>query len=84
MLALAQQNFTVPSRTAVANQYADQVPSMAAFVKSVEAARARTGELGVKWPAAATGIYTAIQSALTGEQTPQEALKHAQQMATSP
>ncbi|MFJ2189999.1 extracellular solute-binding protein [Kitasatospora sp. NPDC087861] len=84
MLALAKERYTVPSRSAVAAQYAEQVPSMAAFVASVEAARARTGELGVKWPKAATGIYTAIQSALTGEQTPEEALKHAQQTATSP
>ncbi|WP_331769221.1 extracellular solute-binding protein (plasmid) [Embleya sp. NBC_00888] len=82
MLALAKQHFTVPSRTAVAAQYAEQVPSMAPFVKSVDAARARTSELGVKWPKAATGIYTAIQSALTGEQTPEEALQHAQQIAT--
>ncbi|MFC7259361.1 sugar ABC transporter substrate-binding protein [Streptomyces lutosisoli] len=82
MLALAKQHFTVPSRSAVAAQYAEQVPSMAAFVKSVEAARARTSELGVKWPKAATGIYTAIQSALTGEQTPEEALRHAQQITT--
>ncbi|MEV8528398.1 ABC transporter substrate-binding protein [Streptomyces sp. NPDC052000] len=82
MLALAKQYFTVPSRTAVASRYAEQVPSMAAFVKSVESSRARTGELGVKWPKAATGIYTAIQAALTGGQTPEEALKHAQQIAT--
>ncbi|MFF3904931.1 extracellular solute-binding protein [Streptomyces sp. NPDC001848] len=82
MLALAKQNFTVPSRSAVADRYAEQVPSMAAFVDSVEKARARTGELGVKWPKAATGIYTAIQAALTGEQTPKEALRHAQQIAT--
>lgn len=82
MLALAKQYFTVPSRTAVASRYVEQVPSMAAFVKSVESSRARTGELGVKWPKAATGIYTAIQAALTGGQTPEEALKHAQQIAT--
>jgi multiple sugar transport system substrate-binding protein len=82
MLAVARQYFTVPSRTTLASRYAEQVPSMAAFVKSVESARARTGELGVKWPKAATGIYTAIQAALTGEQTPEEALKHAQQIAT--
>ena len=83
MLALAKQHFTVPSRSAVAAQYAEQVPSMAAFVKNVAAARSRTSELGVKWPKAATGMYTAIQSALTGEQTPEEALRHAQQIATS-
>jgi multiple sugar transport system substrate-binding protein len=82
MLALAKQHFTVPSRSTVATEYAEQFPSMAAFVKSVEAARSRTSELGVKWPKAATGIYTAIQSALTGEQTPEEALRHAQQIAT--
>lgn len=82
MLAVAKQYFTVPSRTALASRYAEQVPSMAVFVKSVESARARTGELGVKWPKAATGIYTAIQTALTGEQTPEEALRHAQQIAT--
>ncbi|MET7519453.1 ABC transporter substrate-binding protein [Streptomyces sp. NPDC005480] len=83
MLTLAKQHFTVPSRSTVASRYVEQVPSMAAFVQSVEAARSRTSQLGVKWPKAATGIYTAIQSALTGEQTPEEALRHAQQIATS-
>ncbi|GGS53827.1 sugar ABC transporter substrate-binding protein [Streptomyces cinerochromogenes] len=82
MLALARQYHTVPSRTAVASRYAREVPSMAAFVRSVERARARTGRLGVKWPRAATGIYTAVQAALTGEQTPREALRHAQRIAT--
>ncbi|MEU9215745.1 ABC transporter substrate-binding protein [Streptomyces sp. NPDC048376] len=81
-LTLAEQHFTVPSRTAVAARYAEQDPTMAVFVKSVEGARVRTGELGVRWPKAATGIYTAIQSALTGEQTPEEALRHAQEIAT--
>jgi multiple sugar transport system substrate-binding protein len=57
---------------------------MAVFVESVARARARTAELGVGWPATATAVYTAIQSALTGEQTPEEALGHAQQSATSP
>ncbi|MFF2079023.1 extracellular solute-binding protein [Kitasatospora sp. NPDC058162] len=82
MLALAQQHHTVPSRTAVAAQQADGNPSTAAFARTVTLARARTGELGVEWPKAATGIYTAIQSALTGEQTPEEALGHAQRIAT--
>jgi multiple sugar transport system substrate-binding protein len=71
MLALAKQYHTVPSRSSVASRYAREVPSMAAFVQSVERARARTGRLGVEWPRAATGIYTAIQAALTGEQTPE-------------
>ncbi|GAA2327714.1 sugar ABC transporter substrate-binding protein [Streptomyces cuspidosporus] len=82
MLTLARQHFTVPSRTAVAARHAEQVPTMSVFATSVAAARARTSELGVRWPKAATGIYTAIQSALTGEQTPAEALRHAQRFAT--
>ncbi len=82
MRALAEQYHTVPSRTAVASRYAREVPSMAAFVKSVERARARTGRLGVEWPRAATAIYTAVQAALTGERTPEEALRHAQRTAT--
>ncbi|MFF2614025.1 extracellular solute-binding protein [Kitasatospora sp. NPDC058046] len=81
MLTVARDHHTVPSRTAVAAQHAEENPSVAAFAQSVTAARARTSELGVEWPRAATGIYTAIQSALTGEQTPEEALGHAQQTA---
>lgn len=82
MLALAQQHHTVPSRTTAAARYAEQNPSMTVFVKGAEAARVRTGQLGVRWPKAATGIYTAIQSALTGRQTPEEALRQAQKYAT--
>ncbi|MEU6589641.1 extracellular solute-binding protein [Streptomyces sp. NPDC046881] len=82
MLALAEQYHTVPSRSAVASRYAHEVPSMAAFAESVQRARSRTSRLGVEWPRAATGIYTAVQAALTGEQTPQEALRRAQRTAT--
>ncbi|CCK28536.1 putative sugar ABC transporter substrate binding protein [Streptomyces davaonensis JCM 4913] len=83
MLTLAEQHHTVPSRAAAAAQYAEQNPSMNVFVESVEKARARTEQLGVRWPKAATGIYTAIQSALTGRQTPEEALEDAQRAARS-
>lgn len=82
MLTLAEQHFTVPSRPAVAARYAERNPSMTVFAQSVETARVRTGELGVRWPKAATAIYTAIQSALAGEQTPKEALRDAQRFAT--
>ncbi|WP_433453143.1 sugar ABC transporter substrate-binding protein [Streptomyces sp. CA-142005] len=83
MLAVAKDHLTVPSRTAVAARYAEQVPSMSGFVTSVERARSRTAELGVKWPGTATAISTAIQSALTGRQTPEEALARAQRLATA-
>ena len=51
---------------------------MKAFTELVETARARTGELGREWPDAATKIYTAMQSALTGGAPPAQALKQAQ------
>ncbi|MER7702550.1 ABC transporter substrate-binding protein [Kitasatospora sp. NPDC097605] len=82
MLTLADQHVTVPSRPAVAAEYARRNPSAAVFVEGVANARARTAQLGVRWPKAATGIHTAIQSALTGRQTPEEALRQAQRIAT--
>ena len=51
---------------------------MAGFVDQIPTARARTGELGADWPKAATKIYTAFQSALTGQATPAKALETAQ------
>ncbi|PZE29887.1 MULTISPECIES: sugar ABC transporter substrate-binding protein [unclassified Curtobacterium] len=76
-LSMAKQRYTIPSRTAVAKRFGQQVPSEQVFVDMVATARARTGELGAKWPAAATKIYTAIQSALTGQSSPADALKDA-------
>lgn len=76
-LGMAKARFTIPSRTATAAQFAAEVPAEKVFVDLVATARARTGELGVAWPAAATKIYTAVQSALTGQSSPADALKNA-------
>jgi len=51
---------------------------MKAFATVVQTARARTGELGADWPKAATKIYTAVQTALTGGAPPASALQQAQ------
>lgn len=77
-LAMAKLRFTIPSKTAAATQFASEVPSEKVFVDLVAGSRARTGELGVDWPKAATKIYTAVQSALTGQSSPADALKNAQ------
>jgi multiple sugar transport system substrate-binding protein len=68
----------VPSNGASADAWATSHPQVAAFVTTVKTARARTGELGPKWPVAATAIYTAVQLALTGKATPAAALAQAQ------
>lgn len=75
---LAKVSGNIPSKEHTAADWAKSRPQIASFVKTVKTARARTGELGPKWPAAATGIYTAVQLALTGKAAPQAALKQAQ------
>jgi multiple sugar transport system substrate-binding protein len=77
-LALGVERDTVPTKTALRDQFPRQVPKMAAFTQAVQTARARTARLGPKWPEAATRIYTAIQTALTGGAPPQQALQRAQ------
>lgn len=77
-LAMAEQRNTIPSKTSVADTYAEQQPEQEAFVTLVAGARSRTAELGADWPAAATAIYTAVQAALTGQASPAEALDDAQ------
>lgn len=77
-LALATQRSTVPTKSSLVEGFVAQHPDMAAFSAAVQTARARTGELGADWPKAATKIYTAIQTALTGGAAPDAALRQAQ------
>ncbi|MFC0623449.1 sugar ABC transporter substrate-binding protein [Kribbella deserti] len=76
-LAWAKSRFTVPTKTALLDQYVKEVPAMKAFTEQVVNARARTGKLGDKWPDAAKVIYQAIALALTGKASAQDAFKQA-------
>ena len=77
-LLLAEKNNTVPTKTALAEQYGETNPAVKGFADLVPDLRARTGELGEEWPAAATKIYTAVQEALVGGKSPEQALADAQ------
>jgi multiple sugar transport system substrate-binding protein len=77
-MTLAAERQTVPTKTALASSFDAAQPSMKGFTAIVQTARARTGELGVNWPAAATKIYTAVQSSLAGGVPPLTALQQAQ------
>jgi len=77
-LSLAQGTQTIPTKTALLAKFSSSNPNMAGFVEQIPTARARTGELGADWPKAATKIYTAFQSALTGQAAPTKALEQAQ------
>ena len=76
-LALAEARYTVPTKTALAEEYVEKVPSMSAFTEQVANARSRTGKLGEDWPEAATVMYTAIQLALTGQASVEDAFTRA-------
>ena len=76
-IAMAVARGTVPSKTSLSTEFLKQAPAMAAFAKTVATARARTAILGDAWPKTATAIYTAVQSALTGQASAADALKTA-------
>ena len=74
---LGKARHTVPVRADLHEEYVKEVPTMKTFTEQVENARARTGKLGKDWPKAATTIYTAVQLALTGQTSVQDAFAQA-------
>ena len=57
-------------------------PELKVWVEAVKAAKGRTGDdLGTKYPKISEPLWTAVQAALSGAKTPQEALSAAQAAA---
>ncbi|MGP4014258.1 sugar ABC transporter substrate-binding protein [Saccharopolyspora sp. 5N708] len=82
-IAVARAADRVPTRPAAAEQLRPEVPDLQVFYDTVPAARARTAQLGTRWPTTARALWTAFQSALSGTATPEQALRRAQQQANS-
>jgi multiple sugar transport system substrate-binding protein len=68
----------VPVMSSLLDETTADNPQMAAFVESVKGARGRTSVLGTKTSAQVASLGTAIQSALTGQASPKDALVAAQ------
>ncbi|MCG5444564.1 sugar ABC transporter substrate-binding protein [Micromonospora sp. NIE79] len=69
---------------AVQERQATADPKLKVWVEAVRAAKGRTGDdLGTKYPKISEALWTAVQSALSGGKTPQEALDAAQTAATT-
>src|SRR5699024_4650858 len=68
---------TIPRDTAAAEQFADEHPELATFVRQVSTARSRTAQLGPDWPRTAKAIYTANQRVLVDDTDPAEAFDEA-------
>jgi multiple sugar transport system substrate-binding protein len=86
MLAWANQNAYIPGRESVAQQVAKDRPNMAPFVEAAAAERSRPGppaNLGPNYSKVSQPLWNAIQAALSGAKTPEQALQDAQQQAES-
>ena len=73
----------IPSNQAAAAQLGASDPQLQAFVTEIATAQARTAELGTAYPKVSTALATAIQAALAGGTSPQDALNQAQSQAGS-
>ncbi|WP_022884720.1 sugar ABC transporter substrate-binding protein [Glaciibacter superstes] len=77
-LETALTNNTVPSNESVAQELIAQAPLMESIVETVSTANSLTSDSGLKWNDVNAALSAAIQAAVTGQQTPEEALKTAQ------
>jgi multiple sugar transport system substrate-binding protein len=72
----------VPANQAAAAQLPAQAPLMQTFVDEIGGAKGRTAELGPDYPKYSQALWTAVQSVLSGQSSPQAALDAAQKQAT--
>ena len=78
-LKLAKLFGYLPSKPAVAKKYLKQAgPEWKVYINQTLFAHPRTLGLGVKYPKISQAVWTAIQSALSGNQSVQDALNTAQ------
>ena len=76
------QSYIQPYADAAEQQAVDN-PALVPWVEAVGAARGRTAELGAGYPDVSRALWTAMQEALTGSKTPQQALTDAQASVSS-
>jgi multiple sugar transport system substrate-binding protein len=72
----------IPAIKSTAQLVLKDDPDLQVFANEFNTARARTAQLGAKYPKVSEAIWTAEQSALTGSHTAQAALTQAQQQIT--
>jgi multiple sugar transport system substrate-binding protein len=76
-------SYIAPTEAVQAAQIAANA-ELRVWVEAVKAARGRTGDnLGTRYPKISQQLWTAVQAALSGSQTPQQALAAAQKAAAA-
>ncbi|HVU68988.1 MAG TPA: extracellular solute-binding protein [Ktedonobacteraceae bacterium] len=73
----------IPAIKSAAAPLLQSQPDLQVFASELDTARARTAQLGEKYPKVSQAIWTAEQAALTGTLSPQAALAQAQQQIDS-
>jgi multiple sugar transport system substrate-binding protein len=73
----------IPSSQAAAQQLVTSDPQLKTFVDEIGGAKGRTAELGASYPKYSQALWTAVQSVLAGQASPQAALNQAQQQASA-
>ena len=73
----------IPALKSAAQTVLQADPELSVFASEFDTAQARTAQLGAKYPKVSELIWTAMQSALSGSQTPQAALSQAQQQIST-
>ena len=74
----------VGASSAVQAKQVAATPSLQVWVQAVQAGKARTGDnLGTNYPKISQQLWTAVQAALSGSQSPQAALSAAQSAAST-
>ncbi|HEX4704523.1 MAG TPA: ABC transporter substrate-binding protein, partial [Pseudonocardiaceae bacterium] len=73
----------VPADQAAAQRLATADPRMRTFVDEIGGAQGRTAELGAAYPKYSQALWTAVQSVLAGQNSPQAALDQAQRQASA-
>lgn len=69
----------IPAIKSTAQQLLKSESNLQVFANEFNTARARTAQLGPKYPQVSQAIWTAMQASLAGNQSPQAALTQAQQ-----
>jgi len=74
MLAFDRAAGYIPAVKTTAAELIHSDPKLAVFAAEFESARSRTAVLGVKYPQVSSAVQAAEQAALTGQQSPKDAL----------
>jgi multiple sugar transport system substrate-binding protein len=80
---MTKEMYIIPTKPAVTAEFLKGGQEFEVFAEESLTARPRTTEYGANYPKVSQAVWTAIQSALAGTKTPQQALTEAQQTVKS-